>query len=1323
MERIIQDRLGTTAIGVPPQPSAYTGHPRQGHSGQLNRGNCFRCGQPGHGYRFCPAPVQPQQFDNSPAVIPPTVNHFISGSRSAYLPCRVFGKNRWCLLDTGSEVSVIPARCIPNDELIPTSQTLNAANGTTIKVVGEAKLTIELEGLTVTTRGLVSEHVDEILLGLTFLEESGCIWNFKERSIEIQGSQFKLYAHKPTWKVRRIVLQDAVELHPRCQQNIPAKTIYSHLAPSFSDWMSQPIEVATGVKLVRTVVSDKPTDVHVKVINTNDHTVTLPQGLPLGNLEEVQLMETRSTSSDTSQLTDDDTSHVDALLQEVDESVDDTTRAQLQNLLHQHRDVFSRNEYDLGRATMVKHRIETGSSRPFRQALRRQPAHMLPLIDEQLREMQKQGIIRPAQSEWGSNLVVVKKKDGSLRFCVDYRQLNERTIKDTYPLPRIDDCLDTLGGSTWFSTMDLRSGYHQVALDSRDADKTTFITRRGTFAFNVMPFGLCNAPATFQRLMDCTMAGLNYEMCLLYLDDIIVFSRNLDTHLNRLNMVLDRLKQANLKLKPSKCCFLQREVEFLGYKVSAGGIETDKKKIEAVMNWPVPSKLREVRGFLGLCGYYRRFVDKFSEIAAPLHALQKKGTPFVWSEDCQKAFQTLKEKLTEAPILTLPCDQGMFILDTDASNHGIGAVLSQVQDGEERVVSYASRLYSNAEHRYCVTRKELLAVVFFVKYFRQYLLGRHFLLRTDHAALKWLRRTPEPIGQQSRWLEILEEFNFTVEHRPGLKHANADALSRRPCRQCDTCDGQSESQPDLVARAVTTQDCPATSPLPSDQQSSNTDPVELQLSQQQETDPDIGPIMRLKAEYSERPDISLMLAESANTKILLSLWHQLEIQNGSLYRRWNGGEKESEILQIVVPAALRDDFLKRAHTGMCGGHLGVRRTTDQVRRRAFWVGWRRDVDKFCRRCTNCCTYFRGRLPRSAPLQPMLTGAPFERLHVDLTGPHVRSRRGSLYIVTCVDPFTKWAEAFPAPNKEAATVARILVEQVICRFGSPLAILSDRGKEVDGQLMSEICGLLDVDKMRTTAYEPSTNAAVERFHRTMNCMLGRMVEENQRDWDTMLPYVMAAYRSSRHESTQYTPNYLMLGREVYAPVDIVYGCPEAPPQSNYDDYADELEERLKRAYSFVRGHLKKAAERNKRYYDLRVRPQKYHVGDWVYCYLSRRVQGRQEKWCRKFSGPFLVTKVPGPVNVVLQRSKKTKPFCVHIDKVKPYKAENMPRSWLSENDEQCEAHQGNETELQSLGDIPMAGVGGGSAIAGTVPCADISTARPRRQVGRPQRYLD
>lgn len=243
---------------------------------------------------------------------------------------------------------------------------------------------------------------------------------------------------------------------------------------------------------------------------------------------------------------------------------------------------------------------------------------------------------------------------------------------------------------------------------------------------------------------------------------------------------------------------------------------------------------------------------------------------------------------------------------------------------------------------------------------------------------------------------------------------------------------------------------------------------------------------------------------------------------------------------------------------------------------------------------------------------VVTGAPFERLHVDLTGPYPRSRRGSVFIVTCVDPFTKWAEAFPVPNKEAATVARVVVEQVICRYGVPIAILTDGGKEVDGQLMAEVCRLLDIDKQKTTAYKASTNSAVERFHRTLNSMMGRVVDEHQRDWDLMLPYVMAAFRSSTHEATHHTPNYLMLGREVRAPVDIVYGSPPSSYPASFDDYASELENRLRLAYTLVRDHLKVAAKRYKRYYDLRVRSQRYKEGDWVYYYNPRKFVGRQDK---------------------------------------------------------------------------------------------------------------
>jgi len=298
--------------------------------------------------------------------------------------------------------------------------------------------------------------------------------------------------------------------------------------------------------------------------------------------------------------------------------------------------------------------------------------------------MLRQGVVEPASSPWASNIVLAKKKDGTLRCCIDYRQVNEVTRKDAYPLPRTDACLDAMSGSKLFSTFDLRSGFHQVSMDPNDADKTAFVTRRGMFRFRTMPFGLCNAVATFQRLMDLVLAGLNLDIRLVYFDDIIVFSATPEQHLERLKCVFRRLQEANLKLKPSKCCLMQTEVSFLGHIISGEGISTDPEKIKLINEWPAPTNLRQLRGFLGLAGYYRRFVQGYAKIAGPLNNLLKKNQHFDWTADCQSAFDDLKRALASPPVLALPNDDGLFILDTDASEYSMGSLLSQVKTGWRR---------------------------------------------------------------------------------------------------------------------------------------------------------------------------------------------------------------------------------------------------------------------------------------------------------------------------------------------------------------------------------------------------------------------------------------------------------------------------------------------------------------------------------------------------------------------------------------------------------------------------------------------------------------
>ena len=358
---------------------------------------------------------------------------------------------------------------------------------------------------------------------------------------------------------------------------------------------------------------------------------------------------------------------------------------------------------------------------------------------------------------------------------MDYRKLNSVTRKDGYPLPRIDDTLDTLYGSRWFSTLDLASGYWQVELAKEDQHKTAFCTPNGLYEFRVMPFGLCNAPATFQRLMDLMLTRLQWSSCLVYLDDIIIMGKNFNDQLQNINLIFQRIRDAGLKLQPPKCKFFQEEVTYLGHLVSQKGISVDPTKIDKVEHWPILQNTKEVQQFLGFANYYRRFVQGFAELAKPLHRLTDHNVSFNWTHECQESFNNLSQKLIDKS----------FILDTDASNSGIGAVLSQLgDDGLEHIIAYGSRLLSKPERRYCVTCRELLAVIVFTRHFRLYLLGQPFVLHTDHGSLQWLHNFKEPKGQIARWLEALQELDFEVVHRRGRLHSNADALSRMPCEQC-----------------------------------------------------------------------------------------------------------------------------------------------------------------------------------------------------------------------------------------------------------------------------------------------------------------------------------------------------------------------------------------------------------------------------------------------------------------------------------------------------------------------------------------------------------
>jgi transposase InsO family protein len=1215
-------------------------------------------------------------------------------------------------VDTGSEVSLVPFADVDGLPLQPSNRILLAANGTQIKVLGQIDAPIKISrGFSIDTSFLVSDQIGEPMLGMDWLRHHRCRLGFGQGALFVGRRRIPLVKGNGSLWCRRVMVAEETTVLPRSQCDIPCKTQYRDLTTSAQAWMTESKEIQPGLHVARVVLDDDADNACIRVVNLNEQPALLSADLMLGDLHPV-MVEVRD-ENETQTGTTDDNSLVAKLMDEISEDVPADVKERLNELLVEYESIFSTTDHDLGRTMISQHRIDTGDSRPVRQSLRRQPLPYQAAIDAQLDQMLATGVVEPAASEWAANVVLAKKKDGSLRFCIDYRKLNNQTRKDSYPLPRIDACLDALSGAGWFSTLDLRSGYHQVMMNPGDSDKTAFITRRGTFRWRVMPFGLCNAPATFQRLMDIVLSGLNFELCLVYLDDVIIFSSTADQHLDRLGQVFARLKDANLKLKPSKCHLFRRTVSFLGHVVTAEGIAVDQSKVLAVTEWPTPRCLKEVRAFVGLCSYYRKFIRGFSLVAAPLFALTKKDQPFLWGDECQDAFDRLKDALTMAPVLSLPVDDAAYTLDCDASDVGIGGVLSQNIDGEERVIAYGSRLFSTAERNYCITRKELLAVVHFTQVFRQNLLGRRFTLRTDHAALRWLQHTPDPIGQQGRWLEKLAEFDFEILHRPGRKHGNADALSRKPCRQCHWEEAEAMDQFVREVTEVTTESDSTTEIVKSQKE----DPV----------------LSKVRSWLSEgMPSLQEILLEEEAVKVY---WHQrdsLYLKDDAIYRR-----TPDEVEQVLVPKDLREDYLRLAHTGVTGGHLGVKRTRWQVRRRAYWVGWSGDVKRFCRHCDGCCRYRRGALQRQGPLQPMTCGEPWERVSVDVTGPHPRSRKGNIYILTMMDNFSKFAEAVPMANQEATTVAKALVETIVVRYGAPLQILTDQGRNFEGHVFQEMCRLLEVDKVRTSSYRPQSNGMIERYHRTLNSMLGKVVSENQRDWDEHLPYVTAAYRASIHDVTGFSPNYLIFGKENRAPLDLVYGPPEGTDESGltYSTYANELSEKFVKAYGTARQSLKKNAERRKHNYDLRVRPAKFEEGDWVYYFSPRKFVGRSPKFQRNFTGPYRIVRACGPVNYLLQKSPKAKPFVSHVDKLRhcfgrtkgqwsetgtgmtngpPAEAANGATASSSRRPGQrwkeTPTTEGNRTS-ETGEDLHDGNLDGAAAPSG----------RPRRNVGRPVRF--
>ena len=851
----------------------------------------------------------------------------------------------------------------------------------------------------------------------------------------------------------------------------------------------------------------------------------------------------------------------------------------------------------------IHHTIPTGNARPINAAPRRRSPLDHERIDNAVKTMLQQGIITPSKSEWISEPHMVKKGDGSYRFCVDFRQLNHVTTHDRYPLPRIDDLLDQLGKSKYFTSLDLASGYWQIPMNPQDAHKTAFRTRKGIFQFTRMPFGLSDAGSTFQRMANAIFDDLiTRRVVIVYLDDILVHTSTWAEHLQVLREVLTCVQRYRLQLQWKKCRWGSTCLRFLGYVISSDGIQMDPEKTEAVQKFPRPTTVKQLQRFLGLLTFSLRFIPRLADLSAPLRALLQKDAPFLWTEACESSFLQLKRTLQASDLLAHPDFTKPFHLQTDASNVGLGAVLLQSDDNDQlRPIAYISRSLTKAEQNYSTTEKEFLAIVWAFHRFHPYLHGSNTSVETDHQPLLSLIKKAHPPGRLLRWALALQDYTFTLRYRHGSQNIVADGLSRI------------SFQANQIAS--NTIDFPISS---------------SQMANMQQHDKKIQDIChRLRAEPTS------------------SLTKQFMIQDNVLLFCQVGKEP-----RVYVPEQLRLSYLRFFHDHPLSGHLGFHKVLDKIRCKFYWPGLRHEVASYIKAC-NLCQAIKSPQVAQGLLHPIQVQAPFEVVGWDIMGPFPESQEGNKFILVITEYLTRWAETAAIPDAKAMTIASKLLDKIIFPHGCPLQILSDRGPQFNSELLRLVSTQLGIQQLFTSPYHPQTNGLTERLNRTLKQQISAYIDPLHSTWDRILPFVTHAYNTTVQASTRISPFRALYGRDPRLPPEVAVPQPTTRLHADAVSWWSHLQQLQPLLRKAITSNLHQAQLRQKRQHDVGRADHQYHVGDKVLVYFPICRRGLSESLMHRWIGPFEVQKQIRDTTYLLRRASNNRSTFAHQSRMKPF----------------------------------------------------------------------
>lgn len=1122
------------------------------------------------------------------------------------------------MLDTGASCSIIDLGTIQNlgldKNIIKSTHELIDASGNDMSIAGSVDLNVHSRDFRVVQnmKVLNSKTFRNVILGRDFLS------HFKTVEFDFVGNRVKLgnqWSNCVEIRGKELVrLNEKTSVAGRTETVIQVKCKKS-TALITADFEPIPISEKPGIYATYCRVIPNIEGVfNITLLNVTDQSIELDCDQMIGHLvstdKSVSVIEPVSAATSPTK---------DNIV--VGSNLSMTEKEQISSLICKYKDVFASNPKKPNLVKNMKHRIITNNEQPVNRKPYRVPYAWHAEVDKQIQEMVDNNIIRPSSSPWNAPIILVRKKDNSMRFVCDFRGLNDVTKKDSYPLPRIRDVIDNMQGTEYWTTLDAASAYWSIPVAETDKEKTAFSVSRGKFEFNVMPFGLCNAGASYQRMMDINLAGLPTNRILAYMDDIVVFSKTFDEHLSSIEQLFQRLQTSGISLKLSKCVFASNKVDFLGFELSNVGIKPQSRLTDAINKYGVPSTKKELKGFLGLAGFYRDFIPDFAKISKPLNELTSDKTQFNWTPSCDQAFNKLKHLLSSEPVLHFPDLSKQFVLEVDASNYAVGGVLSQQgNDNKLHPVAYFSTALQKSQQNWSATSKEAFALVLAVRHWHVYLTGRHFVLNSDHNPLTHLRQQRDPRGKFGRWISELEEFDYSISYIRGKDNTKADALSRN--HAANQSQPASEFENKIYASFL------------------QNDSFLSQLKAAQLEDPLI------------KSNSALIASQQRVTQGRLKrIQSQLRIENGLLTKSG----------RPIIPASLRRFVVNEYHKS---AHLGVDKMYSLLRDRFYWPNMYGYIRSFVTACETCQRTKSDSLPPKAPLvKTYIPNAPMQFVSLDIAY-LPKDSHGYQYILLIGDVFSKYIEVIPLKDQTAQTVVDAFVKNWIYIHGTPFFLLTDQGSNVDGTVMRDICNLLGIEKRRSSAYHSPGNGFAERNIRSIKDMLRSVLLHRRLDqskWRSVLPELVFALNTSFSKSTKCVPYSTVFGRSAVLPQDIVFQ--EVPVDEHERLSASDYEEEVTSILSDVYKQVVEALELNKQkmqqYYNKNLRFYNYSEGQQVWLKTKHYKSGENRKLAPRRTGPWTVLKkLPNGVNFQIKNTRnETK--VVHHDRLSPVTTNEFP----------------------------------------------------------------